>query len=363
VAARSKTLLWLGIGVAALAVLLVPRLMPAGDEEAAAAERTAEPQRLTVDVKVVQPAPLVERLATTGTIQADEQVEIRSEIAGVVESIHFDEGVRVARGRLLLQLEDEQLEAERDRARFRVDLARQRELRQQDLLSQELISQDDYDTALSERNVLEAELRLAEARLAKTHIEAPFDGLIGFRFVSVGAAIGPQTPIATLQKTDPVKVEFSVPERYGAEVRVGEIILFGVKGSQERHSGRVYAIEPTIDQETRSLRARARSPNPAGELLPGSFADVELTIREIPDALTVPAIAVIPELGGKKVFVLEDGRAVPRFVETGIRTDTEVQIVRGLQPEERVIVSAVQQLVAGAPVVERDADASEEAAP
>jgi membrane fusion protein (multidrug efflux system) len=363
VVARSKTLLWLGVGAAALAVLLIPRLMPAGGEESAASGRDQTGVELVVDIKLMQPAPLVERLATTGTIQADEQVEIRSEITGVVESIHFDEGVHVAAGRLLLQLEDEELEAERDRARFRVDLARQRELRQQDLLAQELISQDEYDTVLSERNVLEAELRLAEVQLDKTRIEAPFDGLIGFRFVSIGAAVGPQTPIATLQKVDPIKIEFAVPERYGAEVRVGESVLFAVKGSEDRRRGEVYAVEPAVDRETRSLRARARSPNPDGELLPGSFADVELTIREIPDALTVPALAVIPELGGKKVFVVEDGRAVPRFVETGIRTDTEVQIVHGLEPEERVIVSGVQQLVAGAAVVERDASPAEETAP
>ncbi|MEZ5332332.1 MAG: efflux RND transporter periplasmic adaptor subunit [Thermoanaerobaculia bacterium] len=360
-AERSKTLLWLGIGAVALAVLLIPRLMPAGEEEVA--DPAAEAATLTVEVKQMQPGPMVERLATTGTLQADEQVQIRSEIAGVVEAIRFDEGVRVEKGRLLVQLDDEQLEAERDRARFRVDLARQREIRQQDLLAQGLISQDDYDTALSQLNVLEAELRLAEAQLGKTRISAPFDGLIGFRFISVGAAITPQTPIATLQRVDPIKVQFAVPERYASEVRVGETVHFRVKGSEEHHEGLIYAIEPTVDQETRSLRARARSANPDGSLLPGSFADVELTIREIPDALTVPAIAVIPELGGKKVFVVEDGQAVPRFVETGIRTDTEVQIVRGLEPDERVIVSGVQQLVPGAPVVERAAESAQEVAP
>lgn len=362
-AGRSKTLLWAGIGAVALAALLIPRLMPAGDDESAAAPAAARAEALTVDVKQVRPERMVERLATTGSLQADEQVQIRSEIAGVVESIHFDEGVQVPRGRLLVQLEDDELEAERDRARFRVELARQREARQQDLLAQGLISQDDYDTALSQLNVLDAELRLAEAQLDKTRITAPFDGLIGFRFVSVGAAITAQTPISTLQKIDPIKVQFAVPERYAAEVRVGEIVFFRVKGSDERHEGRVYAIEPEVDRETRSLRARARSANPDGSLLPGSFADVELTIREIPDALTVPAIAVIPELGGKKVFVVEDGQAVPRIVETGIRTDTEVQIVRGLEPEEKVIVSGIQQLVPGAAVVERPGEPAREAAP
>jgi membrane fusion protein (multidrug efflux system) len=120
-----------------------------------------------------------------------------------------------------------------------------------------------------------------------------------------------------------------------------------VKGDRDRRRGIVYAVEPEVDRSTRSLRARARSANPDGALLPGAFADVEIVVSEVEGALTVPAIAVIPELGGKKVFVVEAGRATPRMVETGIRTDTEVQIVRGLDAEDEVIVSGVQQLVSG----------------
>jgi membrane fusion protein (multidrug efflux system) len=136
-------------------------------------------------------------------------------------------------------------------------------------------------------------------------------------------------------------------------VRVGETITFRVKGTDRDHTGQIYALEPNVDSETRSLKARARCANPDGELLPGAFADVELAINEIEDALTVPAMAIIPELGSKKVFVAEDGKAVPRLVETGVRTDTEVQIIRGLEAGDRVIVSAIQQLNSGLPVREK----------
>lgn len=349
----AKTFLWILIAVVAIGALLARRLAPTAGSQAAPAEAVEEV--LEVEIRVVSPQLLVERFATVGTIVADEQVEIRSEISGVLEKIHFDEGTRVRGGELLLEIDDEQFVADRDRARSRVELARLREERQQDLLDQGLTSQDDYDLALSQLNVLEAELRQAVARLEKTRIRAPFGGVVGLRSVSPGAAITPETRIATLQKIDWVKVEFSVPESYAGQVEIGDSVRFRVKGSSRDHEGEIYAYEPNVDRETRSLRARARCANTDGELLPGAFADVTLPVRQIDDALTVPSMAVIPELGSKKVFVLEDGTAVPRLVETGVRTDTEVEITRGLVEGDRVIVSAVQRLSSGLPVREKGA--------
>lgn len=348
---NTRTILWLAVVLLAMVALLVPRLQPSGDHRGSRAEETSE--ILEVETLVVTPHLLIEQFATVGTILADEQVAIRSEIAGVIEEIHFAEGSRVINGQLLVQIVDSEFVAERDRAQSQVELARLREERQQGLFTQGLTSQDEYDLALSRRNVLEAELRLAEAQLAKTEIRAPFAGVIGLRQVSPGAALASQARIATLQKIDTVKMEFTVPEGYASRVKLGEKVRFRVKGSARDHEGEIYAFEPNVDRETRSLRARARSANPDGELLPGAFADVELAIREIEDALMVPAIAIIPELGSKKVFVLEDGLAVPRLVETGVRTDTEVQVIRGLEATDRVIVSAIQRLSSGLPVRER----------
>ena len=347
----TKSLLWIGVALLALAALLVPRLDSSGSLDGPEPAATAEV--LQVETFEVTPHRLVERFATVGTIRADEQVEIRSEIAGILEKIHFEEGSRVAAGQLLVQIADGEFLADRDRARYRVELARLREVRQQDLFHQGLTSQDDYDLALNQVNVLEAELRLAEAQLEKTKIRAPFAGVIGLRSVSRGAALASQTRITTLQKIDTVKVDFTVPESYAHSVQLGETVRFRVKGSTSEHEGEIYAFEPNVDRETRSLRARARSSNADGDLLPGAFADVELAIREIEDALTVPAMAIIPELGSKKVFVLEDSKAVPRLVETGVRTDTEVQITRGLVASDKVIISAIQRLRSGLPVEEK----------
>ena len=347
----TKSFIWLGIAILTVGVLLFSRIESPGRNSGPQIGPAAE--ILEVETLLVTPHRLVEHMATVGTIRADEQISIRSEISGILEEIHFIEGSQVDRNQLLVQIEDSELVAARDRSRHRVELAHLREQRQRDLLAQGLTSQENYDLALSQFSVLQAELRLAELQLEKTQIRAPFRGIVGLRSVSRGAALTPQTQIATLQKIDMVKVEFAVPETYASQVHVGDTVSFRVKGSSRDYQGQIYAYEPNVDRETRSLRARARCANTDGELLPGTFADVELAVREIKDALTVPALAVIPEMGSKKIFVLEEGHAVPRLVETGVRTESEVQITRGLAPNERVIVSAIQQLSSGLPVRER----------
>jgi membrane fusion protein (multidrug efflux system) len=356
VSKTTKRFIWFAIGILVLVVLLLPRLLPR--EGATAAVPVEEATALTVQTQVVAPRRLEERLATTGTIRADEMVELRSEISGTIETIFFGEGARVETGEILLKLDDAELAAVRDRAQHRLKLAELREARQQDLLTQGLTSQEDYDLAFSQLSVFQAEVRLAEVELEKTEIRAPFRGILGFRYVSKGSALNPQTRIATLQKIDSVKIEFSMPERYAGKVHLNDTVHFRVKSSEESYEGVIYAIEPAVDFETRSLRARARCSNPAGVLMPGAFADVELVVNEIEGALTVPAMAVIPELGGKKVFVFENGEAMPRVVETGLRTEDAVQIVRGLNADDRVIISGIQQLRPGLTVTLADSSAT-----
>jgi membrane fusion protein (multidrug efflux system) len=218
------------------------------------------------------------------------------------------------------------------------------------LLEDGLISQEEYDSTVGELNVLEAELQLRQAMLEKAEIRAPFAGIVGLRMVSPGAYVSNQTRVTTLQDIDPVKIQFSVPEAYARELAIGDSVRFRIKGLEEDFRGEIYAAEPAIDPETRSLTLRARAPNPAGRLLPGSFAEVDVAIRQVPDALSLPAVAVVPELGGKKVFLYADGVAQTRIVETGIRTEDRVEITRGLEPGEQVIVSNIARMRVGIPV-------------
>ena len=304
-------------------------------------------ERLPGRVEQVQPGPLEELLVTTGTVLANEQIDLVSEVSGKVEEILFHEGSVVEAGAVLVKLDTSTLSAERERARHRFELVQRQEARQQELLDEGLVSAEEYESTLSQLNVLQAELLLSEVELEKAEVRAPFSGIIGLRAVSPGSYVSSQTRLTTLQDIDPVKVEFSVPEAYARDLAVGDPVRFGIKGLDGEFMGRVYALEPAIDLETRSLTLRATAPNPEGTLLPGAFAEVRVAVREVSEALSVPAIAVVPELGGKKVFVLEEGLAQPRVVETGIRTETRVQITRGMEPGERVIVSNIPRLRVG----------------
>ncbi len=343
------------MAIAVVAVLAAPKLLELRRSSAAVSTAPSK-EILRIKVHRVVPSQLAERLATTGTLRANEEVDIVSEISGKISAIHFDEGSRVAPGQLLLKIDDSELLAERQRALYRVELAERAEARQKQLLEDGVISSESYDVALGELNVLRAELQLIEAQLVKTEIRAPFGGVIGLRWVSPGSYLSSQTRIAALNDLDPVKLDFMVPEKYSALMKVGDEISFAVEGFERRFPGSIYAVEPSIDAATRSLRVRARCPNSDGALVPGGFANVDLVLRSVADALTVPSIAVIPELGGKKVFVCEDGTAQPRSVETGIRSETAVQITSGLAEGELVIISGLLQLQPGLAVEIEEAE-------
>ena len=342
-----------GVGILAalaiIAALAVPKLLELRKTSDPA---TAAPVKKTLRVRAhrVAPMPLTERLATTGTVRANEEVDIVSEISGKISDIHFREGSPVTAGQLLLKIEDSELLADRQRALYRVELAERAEARQKQLLDDGVISSETHDVALGQLNVLRAELQLIEAQLLKTEIRAPFSGIIGLRWVSPGSYLSSQTRIASLNDLDPVKLDFTVPERYSALMRVGDEVSFAVEGFERTFAGTIFAVEPSVDAASRSQRVRARCPNTDGALIPGAFANVDLVLRSISDALTVPSIAVIPELGGKKVFVFEDGAAQPRSVETGIRSKSAVQITSGLAQGDVVIVSGILQLQPGLPV-------------
>lgn len=349
--ARSSTLRRV-VGFGLVALVLVGLALPkigSSDEGAGGGDRGGQAP-LGVEAYVVTPTQLQDRLLTTGTLRANESVELTSEAAGRVTSIRFEEGGYVERGQLLLTINDAELQAEKQRLEHRLQLVEDRRRRQERLLSEGGVSQEAYDQTVNEVNVLEAELDLVEARIAKTRVHAPFSGTIGLREVSEGSYLSPQTRIATLQSVNPIKLDLSVPEKYSNRIEAGAPIAFSVRGVEATYEGRVYAIEPQVDPETRSLRLRAEAANEDGTLRPGAFADVTVMFDTIEDALTVPAFAVLPELGGQRVFVVENGMAQPRSVEIGVRTDSTVQVTSGLAPQDTVITSGIQQLRPELPV-------------
>lgn len=308
---------------------------------------TPRDSRLSVDVFVVQPQPFENKIFSTGTLLADEEVELRSEISGKVVDIRLEEGASVKRGDILLKINDTELQAQLNRAKFRLSLAEVTEERQRQLLEKGGISQEMYDTIVNEVNVLRAEVNLIEAQIDKTEIRAPFSGVVGLKYISNGSFISPTTQIATIQKLNPIKIDFSIPERYAGIIEPNDKIIFSVAGSEEDFDANIYAIEPRINTQTRTLSIRARAENREAKLLPGAFANLELILQEIPNALLVPSIAIIPELQGQKVFVLKNGKVEERKIEIGIRTSDSVQITKGVSAQDSVLTTGLLQVRPG----------------
>lgn len=307
----------------------------------------ADSEAVRVRTIEVRPGALEESVWTTGEMRADESVELRAEEEGRVVQLAFREGQRVDEGQLLVKINDEDLQADLRRARVQKQLAEQRERRTKSLLDERTVSQEIYDEALGQLKIVEANIESIEANIRQTEVRAPFSGIVGLRQVSEGSFVTSSQVIATLQRLDPIKIDFSVPEKYAAEIVTGERVDFTVAGLEPTFRGQVYAREPRVDPSTRTVQLRARAPNADGKLLPGAFAKVRLVLSSADGALTVPAIAVVPGNESTTVWVVADGRAAPRVVEVGQRTEQQVEILRGLEPGERVVVEGVQQMRPG----------------
>lgn len=302
---------------------------------------------ISVEVLVVQPTLLENKINTTGTLLANEEVELRSEISGRITDVLFEEGRRVAKGSLLLKINDSELKAQLKRKESEEKLAASDEQRKKSLFEAHAISQEEYDKSLNALRIVQADMEVTKSQIAKTEIRAPFNGVIGLRHVSEGGYVSPNTPAATMQEIDPMKVEFSVPEKYAHQLRDGLEIEVQLGEAREQRKGVIYAVESKIDPGTRTIRARARIPNSDGRLIPGSFARIEIILEEIPNAVVVPTSAIIPELNGAKVFVCRDGVAKSVVVTTGLRTERNIQVIDGLAPNDTLIVTGLLQLTEG----------------
>jgi membrane fusion protein (multidrug efflux system) len=307
-------------------------------------------EALPVSAFIVTPGGLTDRIVATGNVMANEEVQLSAEVAGRITAINFSEGTNVSKGDVLVNINDTELLAQLEKVNYNQKLAEERELRAKSLLQKEAISQEEYDRALTDLNTVKAEASLIKAQLAKSKIIAPFSGTIGLRQVSEGAFVTPGQRIATLTQIQPIKIEFSVPERFAQSVTKNSKVNFTLEGTSRKFEALIYAVEPFIDPETRSVTVRALYPNKNLELRPGSFARVEFELNHMQNALQVPAQAVIPELGGYKVFKYVNGKAEQAKISVGIRTSAMVQITEGLSTNDTVITSGILQLRSGMPV-------------
>ncbi len=300
---------------------------------------------LPVEGIILVPEALDNGLIITGSIIANESLELKSEANGKIKKITFKEGGRVKQGDLLVQINDEEIRAQIEKQRYMQKLNKDNEYRQRQLLKKEAISQEEYDNALNRLNTTISDIKLLEAQLQKTRVYAPFDGIIGLRYVSNGAYISPATVIATLYNNSPAKIEFAVPSRYSAQISAGKKIRFTIENDTSRvFMGEVYAVEPRINEETRTLKLRALAANPKGVLLPGQFVKVDLILDSKANALLIPTQAVIPGQSGQKVFIANRGRAKEVAIQTGTRMNLKIEVLSGLNPGDTVITTGILQL-------------------
>lgn len=299
---------------------------------------------------VVEPKNFANNLSLSGSIEANEQVDIRSEVSGMVEKIYFSEGTNVSKGQVLFKVNDVELRAQLSKAQTAQNLASENERRAKLLLEKEAISREEYDIASADFKSAKAETQLIQAQLGKTSVRAPFSGKIGLRSISPGTYVTAETIVAKLVNSSQVKITFSVPEKYASQMKIGSDITFTVAGSQDKFSAKIYAIEPEVAVDTRTLRMRALAQNAGGKLLPGTFANVDLPLSEIRDAIVIPTEAVVPVQNGKKVFVSNNGKAKEVMVETATRTDADILVLSGLKAGDTLITTGVMTLKDEAPV-------------
>ncbi|MCG6873993.1 MAG: efflux RND transporter periplasmic adaptor subunit [Betaproteobacteria bacterium] len=365
----SKKLLIIGVSLAGLVILaaiahyafrvvsppgVVPGVASGQAGKGSVAVRPAGPpggMAVSVETATVTAGPVREEVSAVGTSRSNESVVVRPEISGRIARIEFDEGKPVRKGQLLVALDDSVYAAELQQAKANLALQSSNYERTVELARDNFVSANAKDQALNNLRVAEASLALAQARLAKTRIQAPFSGIVGIRQVSIGDYVKEGQDLATLEDISSLKVDFRIPELYLTSLRRGQ----SVEVQTDAFPGKTYvavldAIDPLVDQNGRSLVLRARLKNLDGALRPGMFVRTRLIIAERPDALTIPEEALVPVGSSQYVFRVSDGKAERVKVETGVRRRGRVEIVSGLAAGDVVVTAGQIKLRDGVPV-------------
>jgi membrane fusion protein (multidrug efflux system) len=283
-------------------------------------------------------------LEVSGNIEANESVVLRSEVSGLVTGIFFKEGTSVSKGAVLVRINDREIQAQLREAMTKQNLSATNESRAKQLLQKGAISEEEYETAFADLQSLKAQTQLIKAQLQKTVISAPFSGKIGLRGISVGEYLTPASVIANLSSINPVKISFSVPEKYVNQVKINSSFTFNTNTTQKTYQGKVFALEPGINQQTRTVQIKGLAANTNNELIPGSFAKVKLKLSTITDAILIPSQAVIPTLKGKMVYLSINGIATPVEIEAGARTSESVLVTSGLKIGDTVLTTGTMSI-------------------
>lgn len=347
---KLKNIIIVSLIVGLIALITYRIISNKNKNESAASKGPMVKTMTSVNGMVLSPQKFSNELTLSGSIDANEQIELRSEVSGVVQGIFFKEGSLVNKGQQLIKVNDIELRAQLSQAKTMQSLAAENERRAKLLLEKEAISQEEYEIASAEFQSAKAQTQLIQAQIAKTAIVAPFSGRIGLRSISPGTYVTPTTLIAKLVNNTQVKITFSIPEKYASLIKINTNLSFTTAGGKEAFSATIYAIEPAVEEATRTLQIRALAENKDGKLIPGTFANITLPLENLDDAILIPNEAIIPIQNGKKVFILENGKAKEVIIETGNRTEKEIVVTSGLKIGDTLITSGIMAVRVGSDV-------------
>jgi len=300
-------------------------------------QRLQEKPPVFVDVIIAGNEDFTSNIEVNGTVLSNELVDLHPEVSGRLIYLNVPDGGIVSQGTILAQINDADLQAQREQYKSQLDLAIKTEKRLSELLRVNGVNQADYDVAVNQVSTLEANLKYVDAQLDKTVIKAPFSGQLGLRLVSPGAYVTPQTILGTLGQTDKVKIDFSVPESYSSLIRKGNKVKVQTNDSKDSLTATITAIDPQINSVTRNIKARAFLDS--GNILPGAFVKVLLDKKR--KAMIVPTNSIIPEAYLSQVVVVKNGKAVFKTVETNLRNATVIEIMKGLEPGDSIVISGM----------------------
>lgn len=301
---------------------------------------------VVVDVIVAGNNDVTSILEVNGTVLSNESVELRPETSGRLIYLNIPDGAKVAQGTVLARVNDAELQAQLEQQKNQLDLAQKTEKRLANLLKVNGVNQADYDAALNSLNNIQANIKVTTALLDKTVIKAPFAGELGLRLVSQGAYVTPSTLIGTLQQTDKVKIDFAVPETYADVIKKGDKIKVLSSNATEPLEATIHAIEPQVNSVSRNIKVRAFLTD--GVILPGAF--VKVILEQQHQNIMVPSNAIIPDALSNQVVVVHKNKAVYTNVETGVRNSSQVELTKGVNIGDSIIVSGMLSVRPNAPV-------------
>jgi membrane fusion protein (multidrug efflux system) len=332
-----------------VATLILLAACGGGNENAA--PRSSGPAATPVEAAAAFRETVTEEIIATGSIEAMQQVALRPDVDGRIVELLFREGQRVSEGQPLVRIDDAELKAQVERARADRDLAQQALERTRQLLADRAAAPADLERAEAQARVAQASLELLELRLARTIVRAPFAGVIGQRRVSVGDYVTSQRELLSIQTVSPVRAVFNVPERYAAILAPGQSVSFRVAALPGRtFTGTVDFVDPAVTLPARTIAVKAVADNSSGALQPGMFTEVRLATERRADATVIPEEAISPAASGNFVWVVDGDKVVRREVEIGVRSPGFVEIRRGLEAGELVVIGGLDKLYEGAPV-------------